>query len=214
MKKFPLCRQRAQCLFPLLRMLTSIICSIIFAKFPSPQRIVLMTSPDQIALVQRLFVQNMVAVRGFVIALMPDFSRIDDVVQETFLTVTAKADDFVEGTNFLSWAFSIARFKVMEAGRRPGSREVLLDTEVIEALCATEMEELQSDERLRALEECKDGLAPQATRVIDLRYEHSHRPPEIAEKMGWTVNAVNVALSRARKALRECVDRKLKAQAS
>ena len=45
----------------------------------------------------------------------------------------------------------------MEADRRPGSREVLLDTEVIEALCATEMEELQSDERLRALEECKDG---------------------------------------------------------
>ena len=43
-----------------------------------------MPDPDQIALVQRLFVQNMVAVRGFVIALMPDFGRVDDVVQETF----------------------------------------------------------------------------------------------------------------------------------
>ena len=90
-----------------------------------------MPDPDQIALVQRLFVQNMVAVRGFVIALMPDFSRVDDVVQETFLTVTAKADDFVEGTKFRSWAFSIARFKVLESARRPGSKEVLLDAEVI-----------------------------------------------------------------------------------
>ena len=171
-----------------------------------------MNSPDQIALVQRLFVQNMVAVRGFVIALMPDFSRVDDVVQETFLTVTAKADDFVEGTKFRSWAFSIARFKVLEEARRPGSKEVLLDPEVIEALCATEMEEGRSDEGLHALEECKDGLAPQATLVIYLRYEHSQRPPEIAEKMGWTVNAVNVALARARKVLRECVDRKLKKQ--
>ena len=63
---------------------------------------------------------------------------------------------------------------------------------------------------MRALEECKDGLAPKARRVIALRYEESHRPPEIAERLGWTVNAVNVALARARKALRECVDRKLK----
>lgn len=171
-----------------------------------------MPDPDQIALVQRLFVQNMVAVRGFVIALMPDFSRVDDVVQETFLTVTAKADDFVEGTKFRSWAFSIARFKVLEAARQPGSKELLLDAEVIEALCATEreIEEANTDDGLRALEECKDGLAPKARRVIDLRYEESHRPPEIAERLGWTVNAVNVTLARARKALRECVDRKLK----
>jgi len=181
-----------------------------FAKFSRKSCIVLMPSPDQVELVQRLFVQNMVAVRGFVIALMPDFGRVDDVVQETFLTVTAKADDFVEGTKFRSWAFSIARFKVLEAARRPRSKEVLLDAEVIEALCATEMEATATDEGLRALEACKEGLAPQAKRVIDLRYEESHRPPEIAERLGWTVNAVNVALARARKALRECVDRKLK----
>jgi RNA polymerase sigma-70 factor (ECF subfamily) len=80
-----------------------------------------------------------------VIALMPDFSRVDDVVQETFLTVTAKADDFVEGTKFRSWAFSIARFKVLEAARRPGAKEVLLDNVVIEARCATEMPEPNSD---------------------------------------------------------------------
>lgn len=185
---------------------------IFFAKFRCPKRIVLVPAPDQIALVQRLFVQNMVAVRGFVIALMPDFSRVDDVVQETFLTITAKADDFNEGTNFRSWAFSVARFKILEAARKPGSKEVLLDAEVIEVLCATEMEieETNTDEGLRALEECKDGLAPKARRAIDLRYGDSHGPPEIAEKMGWTVNAVNVALARARKALRECVDRKLK----
>ena len=75
------------------------------------------------------------------------------------------------------------------------------------------MEEANTDEGLRALEECRDGLAPKARRVIYLRYEQSQRPPEIAEKMGWTVNAVNVALTRARKALRECVERKLKKEA-
>lgn len=169
-----------------------------------------MPEPKQTALVQRLFVQNMMAVRGFVIGLMPDFSRVDDVVQETFLTVQAKADDFVEGTNFRSWAFSIARFKVLEAARAPGCRETALDPEVIEALAVSAEEEWMTDEELRALEACKEQLAPQARRAIELRYEQAHRPPEIAQRMGWTVNAVNVALARARSALRECVERRMK----
>ncbi len=161
-------------------------------------------------LVQTLFVQNMMAVRGFVIGMMPDFSRVDDVMQETFLTVTAKAADFLEGSNFRAWACSIARFKVLEALRCPGSCEVALDKQVVDALCATAMEEWQPEEELRLLARCKEELAPQARRVIDLRYEQSHRPPEIAQRMGWSVNAVNVALARARSVLRECVDRQLK----
>lgn len=171
-----------------------------------------MPNPDPIPLVQRLFIQHMVAVRGFVIALMPDFSRVDDVVQETFLTVTEKAGDFEEGTNFRSWVFSIARFKVLEAARSSGSKEVTFDPEVIEALCATESELPDLCQDLQLLAECKEGLATKAKQVIELRYEGACRPPEIAERMGWTVNAVNVALARARKALRECIDRKLKTQ--
>ena len=169
-----------------------------------------MSSQEKTALVQSFFVQNIMAVRGFVIGLMPDFSRVDDVIQETFLTVTAKAEGFVEGSNFRSWACSIARFKVLEARRGPGSCEVMLDAEVIEALCATEVEDWQPEEELCILSRCMEGLAPQARRAIKLRYEQAHRPREIAQRMGWTVNAVHVALARARAALRECVERNLK----
>src|ERR1700757_3632998 len=75
-------------------------------------------SDQQVAFVQMLFVQHTAALRGFVHALMPDFARADDVVQETFLTATKKAADFEPGTNFLGWVCSIARFKVLEAGRK------------------------------------------------------------------------------------------------
>lgn len=173
-----------------------------------------MGTPEKIVLVQRLFVQNTMAVRGFVVALLPDFTRVDDVVQETFLTATVKADDFEEGTNFRSWVCSIARFKVLEASRRPDAKTVALDPEVIESLCAAEPDESVTEEELQALRRCKDELAPQTRRIIDLRYEQAHRPPEVARMMGWTVNAVNVALSRARAALRDCVDRQLRTQSS
>ncbi len=169
-----------------------------------------MASPEHTALVQRLFVQNILAVRGFVYSLLPNYSRTDDVVQETFLTVTAKAGDYIEGTNFRSWACSIARFKVLEALKHAEARTVALDVEVIESLCAMESMEWQPEMELRALEQCMEQLAPQARRVIDLRYENAHSPLEIAQLMGWTVNSVNVALARTRSKLRECVGRRLR----
>jgi DNA-directed RNA polymerase specialized sigma24 family protein len=44
---------------------------------------------------------------------------------------------------------------------------------------------------------------------VTLRYQQAHRPPEIARIMGWSLNSVNVALARARVALRGCMESNL-----
>lgn len=100
---------------------------------------------------------------------------------------------------------------IQGTGIRAGAsaREITLDAEVIDALCGAEPVELQPEEQTRALAACVGKLAPQARRTIELRYQQAFRPPEIARRMGWTVNAVNVALARARRALRDCVERQL-----
>jgi RNA polymerase sigma-70 factor, ECF subfamily len=168
------------------------------------------TPAQQTALVHGLFLQHMMAVRGYVVALLPDFSRVDDVVQETFITATAKAADFQAGTNFKAWIFAIARWKVLESLRDPACRRVAFQAEVIEALCTVDDPEPWREEHLQALAQCLDKLAPQARRAIELRYQHAHRPPEIAQLMGWSLNAVNVGLARARVALRGCMESTLK----
>jgi RNA polymerase sigma-70 factor (ECF subfamily) len=165
---------------------------------------------QQTSLVHGLFVQNMMAVRGYVLALMPDFSRVDDIVQETFITATEKAAEFQEGTNFKAWIFAIARFKVLEALRDPSCARLSLAPEVIEALSAEDGCESRMDDYIEALSGCIERLAPRAHRVIELRYQQAHRPPEVARLMGWTLNSVNVALARARSALRSCIEAALK----
>ena len=62
---------------------------------------------EQTLLVQKLFVEHFAVVRGFVLALLPDFARAEDVVQETFLTVTRKAAEFPK------WACAIAHFNLL-----------------------------------------------------------------------------------------------------
>lgn len=170
-------------------------------------------NPDQLALVQGLFVQHLPALRGFVLSLVSDYSLVDDVVQETFLVVTAKAGDFQRGSNFRAWAWTIARYKVLQSLQKKPAAEQRLSDDVLEALCATDAsEEWLTEEQLRQLAACLNELAPKARQAIELRYQQAHKPPEIARRMGWTVEAVHVALSRARVALRTCVQQRLAAQ--
>jgi RNA polymerase sigma-70 factor (ECF subfamily) len=171
-------------------------------------------SPDQVAHVQALFVQHLPALRGFVLSLVSNFSLVDDIVQETFITVTSKAGNFERGTNFRAWAWTIARFKTLQMLEKSAPVKESLAPDVIDALCAHDSaEEWFDDEMLRHLSGCIAELAPKARQSIELRYMQAHRPPEIARLMGWTVDAVHVALARARVVLRGCVTRRVASQA-
>ncbi len=168
---------------------------------------------DQIPHVQGLFLQQIPALRGFVLSLLGDFSVVDDVVQETFLMVTQKAGDFERGTNFRAWVWKIARFKSLQMRDKLSATRRMLSVEAVEALCAHEIsEEGFVEAALRHLEPCLEGLGAKARLAVGLRYQQAHRPPEIARHMGWTTEAVHVALARARVALRDCVTRRMAAE--
>ncbi|MFN4257863.1 MAG: sigma-70 family RNA polymerase sigma factor [Gemmataceae bacterium] len=171
------------------------------------------TPADPVVMVQTLFVRHTPALRGFLYAIVPDFAHVDDVVQETFLTVTRKAREFEPGTNFLAWICAIGRYKAVEIARSQSRRPRPLADEVLDALCACEPEPEPDDEpRLRLLSSCLEQLAPQARRAVELRYSQAHKPAEIARRLGWTPASVYVALSRARSFLRDCVERRLAQQ--
>jgi RNA polymerase sigma-70 factor (ECF subfamily) len=173
-----------------------------------------MPTSEQLALVQGLFIQHLPTLRGFVLALVGSFDLVDDVVQETFITVNANASAFQPGTNFRAWVCTIARFKALQALDSRARKDIeRLSPEVVEALCAHETaEDWCTEQQLRLLSSCLEKLAPQAHRMVELRYQHAQRPPEIARLMGWTVNAVHVALSRSRVFLRDCMKRRMNAE--
>lgn len=165
-------------------------------------------SPQQTALVQRLFVENTEVVRGFILALMPDFARADDVLQETFLTVTRKAAEFRPGTEFPRWACTIARYKVLEARRGATRAGEELPNDLIEQL-AQSPEAWRSDVRLDYLEQCIEELAPHTRQALEMRYDEDKSPAQIAMVLGWTADSAYSVLSRARSFLRACIERRM-----
>jgi RNA polymerase sigma-70 factor (ECF subfamily) len=166
------------------------------------------SSADRTIQAQQLFVKHQSAVKAFILSLRPDFAEAEDILQEVFLTVTRKANEFRPNSSFTAWAFAIARLKVLEAQRRRQRRgTVSLSEEVIEMLIATAPEESFFESRLEMIRKCIEKLAPRAQEIVRLRYHGEHAPNEIARQLDWKPDAVNVALSKARVVLRECVER-------
>jgi RNA polymerase sigma-70 factor (ECF subfamily) len=157
--------------------------------------------------VQRLFVTHIDVIRGFIWGLLPDQAAVDDVVQETFLAVTKLSSRFEPGTSFPKWACSIARFKTMEY-RRGFSRLCTLSHDTVEAL-AVSPEAIDEDPRREHLEACLKRLPPRTLAALRQRYEDQHKPPQIAELLGWSLETVYATLSRARFLLRDCIRQRM-----
>jgi len=162
------------------------------------------SNPEQ--LVQKLFLQNAAPLRGFIFGLLPDRAAAEDVFQEVFVTVTRRAADFDSSREFLPWVRGISRHKVLEHFRVAGLRPQLFDEGLVEVMAsAAEGTQDLWEARRVALANCIEQLAPRARQILELRYaEQPLSPASIAERLAWTVNAVNVALSRARKFLQDC----------
>lgn len=169
--------------------------------------------PEQhTAAVQGLFLKFQPMIRSYVLSIVPDFTLAEDIVQETFLVVSRKAESFTLGTSFPAWVKTIARFKALETIRKERSKNVVLSEEVLDALDAEPhpySSPAEVDSRVKTLRECIAELAPQARKTIEFRYRGDHLPTQIAQLMGCTVNSTNVTLSRARSFLRDCVHRRM-----
>ena len=124
--------------------------------------------------VQSLFVQYQPQLRAFIQSLASDFATADDVLQECFLTVSAKAHGFRLDSNFLAWARSIARFKILSLHRDQIRRPAMLSEEVLDSLILSypPSESETIGEQMQALESlrfCLSKLGPAAREIIHMR---------------------------------------------
>lgn len=162
-------------------------------------------APDATEQVQLLFVRHENSIRAFVRALQPSLSDADDVMQETFLTISRKAATFEPGTNFVAWACGIARLKALENFRQRKRANVLSEAAIV-ALTEDAPSPQSLQEREDALAGCLDTLTPKMRDLLWRRYSRRQSSTEMAEAAGMTSTAVRVALSKARVVLRDCIN--------
>jgi len=156
-----------------------------------------------------LLTEHYLDVRYYVQSLMPGDSSAADVAQQASMTLWRKRDHFEVGTNFKAWAFSIARYEVLNQ-RKKQARDAkrLVFSEELEEIFAEEIPELNPDLDLRqgALKYCLDKLNPNHRDLVMHRYFKKAPLQDFAEKNNRSPSGLKVTLHRVRNTLQKCIE--------
>lgn len=158
---------------------------------------------DKLAM-QVLFARHNVKVYRFVLRLVGDASRAEDVVSEVFLEVWRQADRFEGRCQAATWILAIARFKALSLLRQ--RREQALDEGVAESIAdQTDNPEvvMQKKDDGALLRSCIEQLSPEHRAVIDLVYYHEMSVEEVAKILSVPRNTVKTRMFYARKRISE-----------
>ncbi|MEM9018841.1 MAG: sigma-70 family RNA polymerase sigma factor [Verrucomicrobiota bacterium] len=161
----------------------------------------------------RLFSRHEGNVRAFVASLLPHWEGVDEVMQEASLVMWRKFDQFDPdrpGSNFIDWAFMIARYEVLRYRRRKATDRLVFSEDVYELL-ASESEKMASSqpEKQRALQGCLLKLEPAQQELVKVSYSDGISIKDAAEKVGRTPTGLYKALARIRKSLHQCIESSL-----
>lgn len=137
---------------------------------------------------------------------------IDDVWQETNVTLLRKAGDFKLGTDFWAWSSQVARYQVLAHCRRVRQTRLVFSESILAVLADDLGSRAEAvDERRVALDACV-ALLPQAQRrLLEMRYAPKASIQDISQALGRPAGSIRQTLLRIRKALLECVERRLAA---
>src|SRR5437016_5677811 len=160
-------------------------------------------SGDRLAM-QVLFARHHVRVYRFVLRVVRDETKAEDLISEVFLDVWRQADRFEGRSAVSTWLLAIARFKSLSVLRRRPEQE--LDDEKAAAIEDTaDNPEIvaQKKDKSELLRKCLTALSADHREIIDLVYYHEKSVEEVAEIVGIPENTVKTRMFYARKKLGE-----------
>ena len=160
-------------------------------------------SGDRLAM-QVLFARHHVRIYRFVLRLLRDQWKAEDLISEVFLDVWRQADRFEGRSTVSTWLLAIARFKALSALRRKPEEGLDEDAALeIEDLADNPEVTLEKKDRSAVIRKCLMGLSAEHREIIDLVYYHEKSVEEVAKFVGIPENTVKTRMFYARKKLAE-----------
>ena len=165
---------------------------------------------DDIRFIEAL-TRHQPALEAFCHANLANREDAREVLQATCVKLWQKAADWNPDTEFLPWAFTVARFMVLSHYRDHKRDRLVFDEDVIMAM-ADEIEEAATkfDDRREALTKCLRKLKQRQRSLLHDRYTLSQSLREIAEASGRSLSAVKMTLLRIRQQLSACIEREIR----
>lgn len=146
---------------------------------------------------------------AYILTLTGDREQAREVLQETNLVIWRKADEFTQGTNFIAWAFQIARFQTLAYRQKIARDRLVFDDELLTDIADIFDDDAAAfDARQDALAHCIEQIAPDHRNLLNIRYRDGLPVKDIAQRLDKSANAVAKVLHRTRLALMKCIEQK------
>ena len=163
-------------------------------------------SSDARGAAMRLAIIHRRMIEAYAYAITRDFQLVEDVYQEVALVVIANWEQVPSSEGVISWLKEVTRRKALELLRKQARGGLLLSEEAmqqVEAVFPIQTENSLAD----AMSRCVEKLPPDARQAIQCRYADNLGVPEIARRLGRSVQGAYAVLKRARLMLEACVNR-------
>ena len=151
--------------------------------------------------------------RAYLHAATRDVNETDELLQQVAQVLWEKFDQYDASRPFAAWAIGFARVQVMRWRQRQARARKLLSEQALEQVADAALRlasEAEADARPAMLEACLQRLQPRARSVVEMKYRGGLAIKQIAERLAMQVGAIEMTLVRARRALRDCIERKLR----
>lgn len=147
--------------------------------------------------------------RAYLLGATGNLHEADDLCQEVWQVLWRKLDEYDDTQPFKAWAFGVARLQVLKWRQGKARSKEVLSEDTLKLLAETSVGHADriSDQHAYLLD-CIEEFAAMARKVLDLKYGARLRSREIGRIIDRKAEAVDMMLSRTRKALRTCVIRK------
>ena len=169
-----------------------------------------MTDSDRTTEFVDLLLRHERPIYAYIRSLVPNRADAEDLLQDTSKILWEKFDQYAVDTDFAAWARKIAHFEVLRFRRSQRAHHVVFSQQLVEQLIdQASAEPARLDSTHDALVECVEQLTEPDRDLLTRRYEPGASVEKIADLLKCPVQTVYSRLKRIRRAVFECIQRKL-----
>jgi RNA polymerase sigma-70 factor (ECF subfamily) len=161
----------------------------------------------------RLFTAHEGRLRALAVSLVVNFNDAEDVLQQASLAIWKKFEQYQPGTNFMFWAGRFAYLHALRHRRQNARAKMAFGDAFLEAILKAATKDAMAAElglREVALDDCLRKLSSEHRAMLRARYEEESSVHDVAHIFNRTEQAIHNSLSRIRRALHECINRRLR----
>ena len=161
----------------------------------------------------RLFSRHQRQVYAYIATVLVNPADVEEVVLGRIRELWSKLDAFERDKSFVKWACGVAHLQILRFFRQQKRKPLPLEDSTIELLLAdrAQMEDELTDRR-NNLASCIKQLRPADREVLTACYAPGTNFKTAAKKLGRSTAALYHTLGRIRRALLECVNRRMTQQ--